>query len=150
MIDTIGSRIARLREQNGLSQADLAKRMNISLACPQIICLILTQCIRLILIATALMSRVLFFGCCNILMNRHLLHMTKKSKCASLRTLTLFCIHIFCFYSTFIIRYPTPICVCIYCGESGSASSFLRSVAMNTRREATSLSQLLPQIFCVM
>ena len=32
MIDTIGSRIARLREQNGLSQADLAKRMNISRA----------------------------------------------------------------------------------------------------------------------
>lgn len=32
MIETIGSRIARLREQSGLSQADLAKRMNISRA----------------------------------------------------------------------------------------------------------------------
>ncbi len=30
MIETIGSRITRLREQNGLSQSDLAKRMNIS------------------------------------------------------------------------------------------------------------------------
>ena len=32
MIETIGSRIARLREQSGLSLADLAKRMNISRA----------------------------------------------------------------------------------------------------------------------
>ncbi len=32
MIETIGSRIARMREQSGLSQADLAKRMNISRA----------------------------------------------------------------------------------------------------------------------
>ena len=31
-----------------------------------------------------------------------------------------------------------------------SASSFLRRVAMNTRREAISFSQLLPQICCVM
>lgn len=30
MIETIGSRIAHLREQAGLSQADLAKRMHIS------------------------------------------------------------------------------------------------------------------------
>ena len=52
-------------------------------------------------------------------------------------------------YSTFIIRYPIPICVWIYCGEFGSDSSFLRSDAMKTRRDATSLSQLLPQIFWV-
>lgn len=32
MIDTIGSRIARLREQAGISQSDLARRMNISRA----------------------------------------------------------------------------------------------------------------------
>ena len=32
MIDTIGSRITRLREQAGLSQSDLAKRMNVSRA----------------------------------------------------------------------------------------------------------------------
>ena len=32
MIETIGSRIALLREQNGLSQSELAKRMNISRA----------------------------------------------------------------------------------------------------------------------
>ena len=30
MMETIGTRIARLREANGLSQSDLAKRMNIS------------------------------------------------------------------------------------------------------------------------
>lgn len=30
MIETIGSRIAHLREQTGLSQADLAKRLHIS------------------------------------------------------------------------------------------------------------------------
>lgn len=30
MIETIGSRITRLREQNDLSQSELAKRMNIS------------------------------------------------------------------------------------------------------------------------
>ena len=30
MMETIGTRIARLREENGLSQSDLAKRMNIS------------------------------------------------------------------------------------------------------------------------
>ena len=52
-------------------------------------------------------------------------------------------------YSTFIIRYPTPIWVWIYWGESGSLSSFLRRVAINTRREAISLSQLLPHTFCV-
>ena len=32
MIDTIGSRITRLREQYGMSQSDLAKRMNVSRA----------------------------------------------------------------------------------------------------------------------
>lgn len=32
MIDTIGSRIARLREQAGISQSELARRMNISRA----------------------------------------------------------------------------------------------------------------------
>ena len=46
---------------------------------------------------------------------------------------------------TFSILYPMPICVWIYCGESGSDSSFLRSVAIKTRSEATSLSQELPQ-----
>lgn len=46
---------------------------------------------------------------------------------------------------TFSILYPMPICVWIYCGESGLDSSFLRSVAIKTRREATSLSQELPQ-----
>lgn len=49
-----------------------------------------------------------------------------------------------------IMRYPTPIWVWIYCGEPGSFSSFLRRVAINTRSEATSFSQLLPQICCVM
>lgn len=48
-------------------------------------------------------------------------------------------------FYTFSILYPMPICVWIYCGESGSDSSFLRSVAINTRSEATSLSQELPQ-----
>lgn len=37
----------------------------------------------------------------------------------------------------------------MYWGESVSFSSFLRSVAMKTRKEAISLSQLLPQIFFV-
>ena len=40
--------------------------------------------------------------------------------------------------------------VWIYWGESGADSSFLRSVAMNTRREAMSFSQRVPQIFWVM
>ena len=35
MIETIGSRITRLREQNGMSQSDLARRMNISRASVQ-------------------------------------------------------------------------------------------------------------------
>lgn len=35
MIETIGSRITRLREQSGMSQADLARRMNISRASVQ-------------------------------------------------------------------------------------------------------------------
>lgn len=48
-------------------------------------------------------------------------------------------------FYTFSILYPMPICVWIYCGESGSDSSFLRSVAIKTRSEATSLSQELPQ-----
>ena len=51
--------------------------------------------------------------------------------------------------STFIMRYPTPMCVWIYWGEPGSFSNFLRRVAINTRNEATSFSQLLPQICCV-
>lgn len=50
------------------------------------------------------------------------------------------------FHSTRSIRYPTPIWVCIYWGAAGSFSIFLRKVAMNTRREAMSFSQLLPQI----
>ena len=49
------------------------------------------------------------------------------------------------FLYTFSILYPMPICVWIYCGESGSDSSFLRSVAIKTRSEATSLFQELPQ-----
>ena len=36
-----------------------------------------------------------------------------------------------------------------YCGESVEGSSFLRRVAINTRWEAISFSQLRPQIFCV-
>lgn len=32
MIETIGSRIARLRKQHGMSQSDLARRLNISRA----------------------------------------------------------------------------------------------------------------------
>ena len=55
----------------------------------------------------------------------------------------------FIHYSTFIIRYPTPTCVWIYWTESEFFSSFLRSVAINTLKEATSFSQLCPQIFCV-
>ena len=53
------------------------------------------------------------------------------------------------FYSTLIIRYPTPICVWIYCGESSVGSNFLRNVAINTRKEAISVSQFLPQIFSI-
>lgn len=49
------------------------------------------------------------------------------------------------FLYTFSILYPMPICVWIYWGESGSDSSFLRSVAIKTRSEATSLFQELPQ-----
>ncbi len=45
----------------------------------------------------------------------------------------------------FSIRYPTPICVWIYREKDGTFSIFLRNVAMNTRREATSLSHALPQ-----
>ena len=50
-------------------------------------------------------------------------------------------------HSTLTIRYPTPIWVWMYWGESGVGSSFLRRVAMNTRREAMLLSQLCPQMF---
>ena len=50
-------------------------------------------------------------------------------------------------YQTFTIRYPTPICVWIYWGESPLLSSFFLRVAINTRRDATSFSQLLPQTF---
>ena len=52
-------------------------------------------------------------------------------------------------YSTLIIRYPTPICVWIYCGDSSPFSIFFRKVAIKTLRDATSFSQLLPHIFCV-
>lgn len=52
-------------------------------------------------------------------------------------------------YSTFSIRYPMPTWVWMNSGESGDCSSFLRSVTMNTRREAMSLSQLRPQMFWV-
>ena len=45
---------------------------------------------------------------------------------------------------TLSIRYPIPTWVWIYWGEDGSFSIFLRSVAINTRSEATSLSQELP------
>lgn len=50
------------------------------------------------------------------------------------------------FHSTRSIRYPTPTWVCIYWGAAGSFSIFLRNVAINTRRDAMSFSQLLPQI----
>lgn len=40
-------------------------------------------------------------------------------------------------------------CVFGYIVESSVLSIFLRSVAINTRREAISLSQLLPQMLCV-
>ena len=50
-------------------------------------------------------------------------------------------------HSTLTIRYPTPMCVWMYWGESGVGSSFLRRVAMKTRREAILLSQLFPQMF---
>lgn len=50
---------------------------------------------------------------------------------------------------TFSILYPTPMWVWMYWGESGSFSIFLRSVAMKTRRDATSFSHELPQISCV-
>ena len=52
-------------------------------------------------------------------------------------------------HSTLTIRYPTPMCVWMYWGESGVGSSFLRRVAMKTRRDAMLLSQLCPQIFWV-
>ena len=52
-------------------------------------------------------------------------------------------------FSARSIRYPTPTWVWIRCGASGYRSSFLRRVAINTRREAISFSQLLPQICCV-
>ena len=52
-------------------------------------------------------------------------------------------------YSTFNILYPTPICVWIYCVEFGPFSIFLRSIAIKTRSKAISLSQLFPQIFCI-
>ncbi len=42
-----------------------------------------------------------------------------------------------------------PTCVWMNCGESGVGSSFFRRVTMNTRREAISLSQLRPQMLCV-
>ena len=45
-------------------------------------------------------------------------------------------------HSTLTIRYPTPMCVWMYWGESGVGSSFLRRVTMKTRREAMLLSQL--------
>ena len=37
-----------------------------------------------------------------------------------------------------IIRYPTPMCVRIYLGCAGSASIFLRSVAINTQSDEVS------------
>ena len=48
-------------------------------------------------------------------------------------------------HSSFIIRYPMPIWVWINRGASGLFSSFRRSVAIYTRTEPTSFSQLLPQ-----
>ena len=48
-------------------------------------------------------------------------------------------------YSQRSIRYPIPIWVWMKCTEGAAFSSFLRRVAMQTRRAATSFSQLLPQ-----
>ena len=52
-------------------------------------------------------------------------------------------------YSIRSIRYPIPICVCIYWSPFLSGSSFLRNVAINTLNEATSFCEQLPQICCV-
>ena len=52
-------------------------------------------------------------------------------------------------YYILSIRYPIPICVCIYCMPSLSGCNFFRNVAINTLSDATSFSSELPQICCV-
>ena len=52
-------------------------------------------------------------------------------------------------YSIRSIRYPIPICVCIYWSPFLSGSSFFRNVAINTLSEATSFCEQFPHICCV-
>ena len=49
-------------------------------------------------------------------------------------------------FSILSMRYPIPMCVWIYCTPFFSGSSFFRSVAIKTLREATSFSEQRPQI----
>ena len=49
-------------------------------------------------------------------------------------------------FSILSMRYPIPMCVWIYCTPFFSSSSFFRSVAIKTLREATSFSEQRPQI----
>ena len=49
-------------------------------------------------------------------------------------------------FSILSMRYPIPMCVWIYCTPFFSGSSFFRSVAIKTLREATSFSAQRPQI----
>ena len=49
-------------------------------------------------------------------------------------------------FSILSMRYPIPICVWMYCVPFFSGSSFFRSVAIKTLREATSFSEHRPQI----
>ena len=81
----------------------------------------------------------------NCMLRYTILYMLKKRK--SSRFINLPTRLVSYGYSTFIILYPTPICVWIYCGELGSFSIFFLSVVINTRREPISVSHALPQIF---